>query len=82
MVTRGTLVHDALASSRAARAIFLKHGVNPEWCGTMRNFNTLGNAERWCGVQNVDRLIDDLNAATASESGDPHIRNVDQRETR
>ncbi|GEM_PF-7070026 len=61
-ITRVTSVADALGSSMVARKLFLEHGINPEWFGEMTKFNTLGDAERWCDVKDIDRLIDDLRA--------------------
>jgi hypothetical protein len=66
VVTRATIARDALMSSISARAIFLEHGVNPEWCGGNGDFHTLGDIEQWCGAENVDGLITQLNAAIAS----------------
>lgn len=71
-ITRSTTVKDAVASSAAARELFVKHGIDPEIrCVGMYDINTLDDVEVYCRVRNVDQLIQDLNAAAAAEHGVP-----------
>jgi hypothetical protein len=67
-ITRATTVRDAVASSKAARDLFIKHGIDPEIrCVGMYDINTLDDVEQYCRVKNVDTLIGELNAAIAVE---------------
>ncbi|HET7199313.1 MAG TPA: hypothetical protein VFI80_00660 [Burkholderiales bacterium] len=71
-ISRSTTVKDAVASSRAARDLFIKHGIDPEIrCVGMYDINTLDDVEEYCRARNVDRLIQELNAAAAAEHDVP-----------
>ena len=71
-ITRATTVKDAVTSSKAARALFIAHGIDPlERCVGMYDLNTLGDVEDWCHVTDVEGLIRELNQAIASEASAP-----------
>jgi hypothetical protein len=71
-ITRTTMVKDAVVSSAAARELFIKHGVDPEIrCVGMYDINTLDDVEQYCRARNIDRLIQELNAAAAAEHAGP-----------
>lgn len=71
-ITRATTVKDAVTSSKAARALFIAHGIDPlKRCVGMYDLNTLGDVEDWCHVTDVEGLIGELNRAIASEAGAP-----------
>lgn len=64
MITRETMVKDALESCREAQALFEAHGIDPlDKCKGMYDMVSLDEAESWCKVKDVDDLIDALNAA-------------------
>ncbi len=63
-ITRETTVKEALESSDDALALFKAHGVDPVVeCGLECHVITLDRAESRCELQEVDELIDALNAA-------------------
>ena len=63
-ISRASLVRDAVQSSADARNLFVKHGIDPEIrCVGMYDINTLDDIEVYCHAKNVDKLIDELNAA-------------------
>jgi hypothetical protein len=67
-VTRATTVKEAVESSAAARELFIQHGIDPlARCVGMDDLNTLGGAEDWCHIMDVDGLIAELHDAIASE---------------
>ena len=71
-VTRDTVVSVAMQSSAAAPSIFPSHGVRPdESCRLCWDTVTLAEAEQHCGVTGVDRLIERLNRAVATEARAP-----------
>jgi hypothetical protein len=71
-ITPVTTVKDAVMSSKAARELFIAHGIDPlERCIGMHDLNTLGNVEDWCHVTDVEGLIRELNQAIASEASAP-----------
>jgi hypothetical protein len=71
-ITRATTVKDAVTSSKAAREMFVAHGIDPlARCTGMYDLNTLDDAEDWCHVTDVDGLVRELNDAIASEAGVP-----------
>ena len=66
-ITRETVVKDAVESSREARAIFIRHGIDPlEKCRGVYDMATLGEVELWCHVRDLDGLIAELNEALAA----------------
>lgn len=71
-ITRSTTVKDAVTSCKAARELFIEHGIDPlARCTGMYDLNTLDDAEDWCHVTDVDGLIRELNRVIAAETGAP-----------
>ena len=68
VITRSTVVKEAVESSPAAPQIFARHGVNPkEKCAGMYDLVTLEEAEQRCHLHDLDGLIEELNAAVEAE---------------
>lgn len=66
VITRETLVADALNLVPGASALFRKHGVDPEvQCQQMSPILRIGDAEMRCELRDTDELIQDLNLMLA-----------------
>ena len=68
-IDRKTLVVEAWKSCPEAPDIFRSHGVDPgSDCAVVRDNTTLEDAEDWCGLRDLPRLIDQLNEALAASA--------------
>lgn len=66
-ITRDTLVKAALESSPRAAEIFARYGVDPRIaCRSSFDITTIAEAEDECGLEALDELIAELNAACAN----------------
>ncbi len=62
-ITTDTLVADALEQVPGALDLFIAHGVDPTCdCGISTRVVTLAEAERRCGLRDVEGLAAELNA--------------------
>jgi len=65
-VSQQTLVHRAYLLCTAGPAHFVAHGVDPaQRCPVVWDVATLEDAQSGCGLRDVDRLVDELNALAA-----------------
>lgn len=63
-ITRETLVLDAANSSSKAPALFEEHGIDVlAKCKGMSDMVTMEEAEDWCGIKDMDGLIEKLRQA-------------------
>lgn len=60
-ITKDMMVAEVLEQVPGSEDIFANHGVNPrEECGTAIYTMDLRHAERDCGIDDLDALINDL----------------------
>lgn len=67
-IDRRTIVEQALRSSPEAPGLFERHGVTPHLeCVSVKENIDMETAAQWCGIEDLDALIEELNQALVGE---------------